>query len=557
MALITLSDISKDLRDQNQIFEESLGNQERLLSVLVDQGKKRDTLDNLEKNRENQADGGKSPTTLDKLEKSRESKPTSGGLLDGLSGAGLLGTGAMIGSGLLKRGIPAAIAVTMADEIGDYVTSQTGSQELGDAVERGLVAGGIGSLFGKRIGIISGLFGAALTEENQKKLKELGDNLKPHVDELKTNVENLIGTTLPTSEQVLTGVEKTFGNAITGLSQLVTGDFKGLTSNLDDIALSAAGLYALVSPKGAATMALKAIKAPFVATTTAIKSAVGVGAGTQAAKAANAAAGTGTVKGKQVVKTKAGKLAYAGADGKATTNLVDAKDAKKFKPAVDIGKFPKLGKFMKLIKGGGPLAALIGAADIGMILASPGSIDDKVGQLGGAFGSALGGLSGGALGAMLGAIGGPIGSIAGGATLGIVGALGGDVLGMALAQYLFGKKVDAFGFGFGWINDLINGASNNDTTPTPSTAIQSGGSGGEFGGVLPQPTVSKPTPTTGTTVAQSNAATKATASTNIVNAPTTNTSIGQSSTAFVGSGTNSFDMNNPNAVRAMERRLTN
>ena len=43
----------------------------------------------------------------------------------------------------------------------------------------------------------------------------------------------------------------------------------------------------------------------------------------------------------------------------------------------------------------------------------------------------------------------------------------------------------------------------------------------------------------------------------IINAPTTNTSIGQSSTAFVGSGTNSFDMNNPNAMRAMERRLAN
>ena len=56
MAEKTLSDVSKDLRDQNEILEESLGNQERLLMILIDQGKKRDTLDNLETAREESTD---------------------------------------------------------------------------------------------------------------------------------------------------------------------------------------------------------------------------------------------------------------------------------------------------------------------------------------------------------------------------------------------------------------------------------------------------------------------------------------------------------------------
>jgi hypothetical protein len=564
MAEKTLSDVSKNLRDQNEILEESLGNQERLLMILIDQGKKRDTLDNLETAREESTNKSDKTGDLDRLEKTRESKGSSGGLGNGLMGAGLLGTGVAIGTGLLRRGIPSAIAVTMADEIGEYVTGQTGSKELGDAVERGLVAGGIGLLFGKKIGIISGLFGAVLTEENQKKLEELGKSLEPGLKELKTNVEELIGTSLPTSKEILTGVEKTFGNAITGLNQLVTGDFKGLTENLDDIALSAAGMYAILNPRGALNTTLKAVKAPFAATATALKTAAGVGTGIKTARAANAATGAGTIGGKQVVKTQAGNLAYAGKDGKATTNLVDAKDAKKFKPSsVDVGKFPKLSKFMKLIKGGGPLAAIIGAADIGLILSSPGSIDQKVDQLGAALGSSIGGLSGGAAGALAGGLFtgplAPFGSVLGGIGGGILGAFAGDTIGMAIAQYLFGKKVDAFGFPFGWINDALNSGNSANTSDaaTPPTSRRQG-RGRKAAGVLPDdspPSFSKPAPTTGTSVAQSVANTTGQQSSPTVVSPITNTSIGSTSTTLVGSGTNTIDINNPNFMRAMEAGL--
>ena len=66
----------------------------------------------------------------------------------------------------------------------------------------------------------------------------------------------------------------------------------------------------------------------------------------------------------------------------------------------------------------------------------------------------LGGIGGGALGAMLGALTlNPVGIFAGG----LVGSLAGGTLAKAAAQYLMGKKVDAFGFGLGWVNDLLNG----------------------------------------------------------------------------------------------------
>lgn len=538
----TLGDVSKELKSQNEILEESLGNQERLLMALIDQGKKRDTLDNLEAERE----GDKQDKSLDKLESKRENtskaKGGDGGILSGLTGAGLVGGASALASGLVKRGIPAALMVMAADEVADYVESKTGSKEVGDAVERGMVAGGIGLLFGKKIGVISGIIGTLLTEDNVKKLEEIGNNLKPYVEEL-------TGVSLPSAEEMLGKVSNTFGNALTGVNQLITGDFEGLTKNLDDMALSAAGLYAVMSPKGALSMAVKGVTAPLKA---AAGAAGAIKTASTATKAAAGAATVSTVNGRQVVKSKAGNLTYAGADGKATTDMVSKKDAAKMKTTgVDVGKFPRLGKFLKLVKGGGPLAAIIGAGEIGYILSQPGSIDNKVDAIGGAIGGALGGLSGSALGAMAGMVGGPFGAFAGGALGGIAGALGGDTIGMAVAQYLFGKKVDAFGFGFGWVNDLINGQTGNTESPEPPITVPK--DGGNPGGMTLSsvPAVSKPVPTTGSTVSEASSAATAAPVNNVVTDNSSNTTIGQSSTALVGSGTSTFDTNNPILQRAM------
>ena len=144
-------------------------------------------------------------------------------------------------------------------------------------------------------------------------------------------------------------------------------------------------------------------------------------------------------------------------------------------------KFPKLKTFMKFLKAGGPLTALIGAADVAMILGSDGPIDSKIGELGGALGSALTGLGGFAAGATLGGILtgplAPFGALGGGILGAVLGSLGGEVIGTALAQYLFDKKVTAFGFPFDFLNDAIN---NRVSSTPPGTAIQSSGGAGEF-----------------------------------------------------------------------------
>jgi hypothetical protein len=477
-------------------------------------------------------------------------------------GAGGGGTGGeSFASGVLSKvprlaGIPGAavsavpklLAITMADEIGEYVTSQTGSEEVGSAVERGLVAGGIGSFFGKRIGLIAGIIGAGLTEENQDKLTKLGETLAPTFDKLKNAVTELVDVQLPTSEQVLDGVSNTFGNAIDGLTQLATGDFKGLTQNLDDIALSAAGLFALIKPGKSLSLAFSALKAPFTAASTALTSMAGLGAATTA----TTAAATGLTPG--TVNKATGNI--VGVDGKDT--VVKGTDPKakdlmkeiKGKAKASTPKVPatgKLAKFLKVLKAGGPLAAILSAAQIGLILSSDASEDEKIGLLGGAIGSGLAGLGGAALGTMLGAVGGPFGAVAGGLGFGLIGGFAGESIGMAIAQYLFDKKITAFGDGF--LGKLINKAVGSPdaeaptSIPTSSSGVDGGLAAAAAGGGM-----STPPRTTGASVAQSVTAMSPGAmggsAPSVVNAPTT-MAIGSSQTTYAGGGVSTADPRRP------------
>ncbi len=100
---------------------------------------------------------------------------------------------------------------------------------------------------------------------------------------------------------------------------------------------------------------------------------------------------------------------------------------------------------------------------------------------------------GGMLVNLVGVAGGPLALVTG-ALGGIAGAMVGDTLGTALAQWLVGEKVDAFGWGFGWINDIINGGKG----PAEGGADVSAGAagaetgGGEAGPPTGAPVVEKP-----------------------------------------------------------------
>jgi hypothetical protein len=523
MAERTLSDLSTELEAANKSLDEQVIGQERLIEAVEDLAAlQRRNLDDLESERE---DRGESTAPITKGPRG------SGGSGDGFSlpsiglgGAGLVGAASAIGTGLVKKGLPAAIAVTMADEIGDYVTSSTGNQELGSAVERGLVAGGIGSLFGKRIGVVAGLVGAALTKENQEKLKELGKNLEPHVQKLKQNVEGLVGK-LPTTEEVLTGVEKTFGNALTGLNQLVTGDFSGLTKNLDDLALSAAGIFALLAPKSALNLGIKGVTA-----------AAGLAAAPLGGKPKATPTGQ-KVAPKGTAYSKAGNLMKAGVDGKATSIPADAKT---------VSKFPKLGKALKFVRGIPGLGAALAVGELASM--NPITVDGLAGVFGGLGGSTLGALAGGIVGSVVPGPGNLVGSILGGGA----GFFLGDSIAKGLAQFLLDKKVDAFPDWTG-INDILNGQTASATSPTTPVTPPTGVDGGLASAVASASptTMAPPSRSDGASVAQSVnqfEMNKQAASNPIVNAPQTTINQGTSQTTLAGNGVNPFDPRRPNLV---------
>ena len=528
MADRTLSDLSIELEYANKSLDEQVIGQERLIEAVEDLvSLQRRNLDDLESERE--GDGDTAAPITKGPRGSGGSGVSDGGFSLPSIGLGAAGLGAIattMGARLLKRGLPAAIAVTMADEIGEYVTGATGSQELGAATERGLVAGGIGSIFGKRIGIVAGIIGAAMTEENQKKLQEIGKNLEPQAQQLKQNIEELVGTKLPTTEEVLKGVETTFGNALTGLNQLVTGDFSGLTKNLDDLALSAAGIFALLAPKSALNLGIKGVTA-----------AAGLAAAPLGGKPK---ATPDTPKGQKVAPkgtaySKAGNLMKAGVDGKATSIPADAKT---------VSKFPKLGKALKFIRGIPGLGAALAVGELATM--NPITVDGLAGVFGGLGGSTLGALAGGIVGSVVPGPGTIIGSILGGGA----GFFFGESIAKGLAQFLLDKKVDAFPDWTG-INDLLNGQTASATAPTTPVTPPTGVDGGLASAVASASptTMAPPSRTDGASVAQSVnqfEVNRQAANNPIVNAPQTTINQGTTQTTLAGNGMNPFDPRRPN-----------
>ena len=207
----------------------------------------------------------------------------------------------------------------------------------------------------------------------------------------------------------------------------------------------------------------------------------------------------------------------------------------------------RLAKFLKVLKAGGPLAAILSAAQIGLILSSDASEDEKIGLLGGAIGSGLAGLGGAALGTMLGAVGGPFGAVAGGLGLGLIGGFAGESIGMAIAQYLFDKKITAFGDGF--LGKLINKAVGSpDAEAPPSIPTSSSGVDGGLAAAAAGGGMSTIPRNTGASVAQSVTAMSPGAmggsAPSVVNAPTT-MAIGSSQTTYAGGGVSTTDPRRP------------
>lgn len=418
-----------------------------------------------------------------------------GGLLDGvrnvLAGATLAKLAPMLGKTLLKRVLgPAAIALFAEDIVEMLLPDGLDNPELKEALTGGLQGAALGFAIGGPLGAaIGGGIGALMTNEKFKKaVEDLGKTLKEQAIVLYDKIEptvirfknsfvdmfNALGITKEGVVEGLAGALTTIGNAaasgVESLTKLVKGDFEPMDLVKGITTLGA--VAALLMPgKFVKFLGLLAGKKGLLGLLTKGAAALGLGSLLGFSKAdAPEPGGKPTPKPQpgSVVRSASGKLMLAGADGQATVNKAPpgskVGDMPKKSVIDNFKKFPKLGaaaKFLRAIPG---LSMLMSLGELATM--NPLTVDGVAGV--------LGGLGGGTLGAMIGTL---LPGIPGLNTLigGTVGYFLGDALFKGLAQFLLGKKVDAFPE---FMNDLINGKDTKSNKPSVGSDSMRMGRGG-------------------------------------------------------------------------------
>ena len=146
-------------------------------------------------------------------------------------------------------------------------------------------------------------------------------------------------------------------------------------------------------------------------------------------------------------------------------------------------KYPKLFGIIKFLKGIPGLGAALTVAPLIAAIAM-GKGPKEIAPLAGALiGGVLGFKGGALLGGMIGAAGGPVALVTA-ALGGIGGALLGDSLGTSIAQTAMGLEADGMPWGFGWVDDILNGMSGGGDSKSAS--------GGEPKTAIPTATASEP-----------------------------------------------------------------
>lgn len=190
---ITLANINDTLREQTvAITQEQMVTQNRVkqLSKSFDTFVtmlKSDEGDDLEAKREAE----KQTKVVQKLESKNGGK---GGGLDKVFDLGnLIPFASGLVGGMIKRGIPALIGVLLADELAEQVKKMTGSDLLANVTEFGAMGGAIGFLFGGvKGGILGAAIGAIFSDASRDKIAEvLSDAMGKEIQG--TDPEALIG----------------------------------------------------------------------------------------------------------------------------------------------------------------------------------------------------------------------------------------------------------------------------------------------------------------------------------------------------------------------------
>lgn len=422
----------------------------------------------------------------ERLEKSRKrqatARPKTGGNMFGnventLMGLGIPGMGALLGKGLVGGLVRGGLAFIMAEAVADYLNSQGFSEEVTDAVGRGLTGYGILRIFGKRLGAIGLIGGALATPENieatKTQLTKLTESFEIGWGKFSTWFDGVFGVEglIPTTDEIVAKINNIVGDSFTGLNALLRGDVtsEDFYKNLGDMAISFTALALMLKPGGTLRILSRSIGklAAGAAALSGLNAAAGSiappgttgGAGGGGAPKANLDRGQLTQQaGKLSAKQLSAEGLYKAKDGaimdKKTNQIVTNE---RLNSAVTntqtASKFPRVAKFLRAPG----IGYLFGAYDLYSILSSPGSVESKIAPLAGVLSAVLGSGGGAMLGAALGSVFPGPGNLIGGALGGIIGYLGAEAVGKGLAQFMLGQKVDSFGYGFGWVNDILNG----------------------------------------------------------------------------------------------------
>lgn len=420
------------------------------------------------------------------------------GIFGGLGGMGAFGAGAATAGvlktvgGIAKRGVLAGAMNAAAGVTADFVETQTGSVELGDATHRAMKLGSFGVLFGKRFGAIAGLAGALATEENIEKLKQIGDKLGPLKDVAVKAFEKL-----PSMSEVLEKATNGFSGTLDMMNAALSGDLSGMGKASYDTAVLAAGLgnkrnaSAVKGLAGAATGSAPKISAAgefsksdrlkFNAQTAKGLSNRKIKALQRQGFSVDKATGAVT-KGSKFVSADDMDDAFKKAGIKTSTQSKGAKEAIDQLNQKAASKFGRFGKLLSIGKRVPILGTLLSTGMIGATLMNEDlSKEEKTAELAKQFGGIGGATLGGILGGLAGSVVPGLGNLVGGLLGAFGGAVAGEKLAFEAAKMLLGedseiveaaKRMDGIG-------DLgaaggAGGTSAGGTTtaPSPTTAVK-------------------------------------------------------------------------------------
>lgn len=420
------------------------------------------------------------------------------GIFGGLGGMGAFGAGAATAGvlktvgGIAKRGVLAGAMNAAAGVTADFVETQTGSVELGDATHRAMKLGSFGVLFGKRFGAIAGLAGALATEENIEKLKQIGDKLGPLKDVAVKAFEKL-----PSMSEVLEKATNGFSGTLDMMNAALSGDLSGIGEASYDTAVLAAGLgnkrnaSAVKGLAGAATGSAPKISAAgefsksdrlkFNAQTAKGLSNRKIKALQRQGFSVDKATGAVT-KGSKFVSADDMDDAFKKAGIKTSTQSKGAKEAIDQLNQKAASKFGRFGKLLSIGKRVPILGTLLSTGMIGATLMNEDlSKEEKTAELAKQFGGIGGATLGGILGGLAGSVVPGLGNLVGGLLGAFGGAVAGEKLAFEAAKMLLGEDSEIVEAAkrMGGSGDLgaaggAGGTSAGGTTtaPSPTTAVK-------------------------------------------------------------------------------------